>query len=659
MMAHWFADIETDGLLDEVTKLHCAVFQRMGGDAPLVATDEQELRSILDQIEPGDTIWWHNMFGFDLPCLHQLFGIEYSYSAWAGKKVSLYDTLAISRALWPDRPWGNGLEAWGEKLGIAKPQIGDWKHLSTEQYIHRCKEDVRIQEALVYRLAEEGKYSIDNLPKNLRMSNITYYLMCEQERNGVGFDSDLAKQVVAKIDRRMAEIENIVHPQLPKKTPGKGESKALTPPKLQFKKDGTPSAHAEKWFDKLEQRDDGWYGTRWGITVKLPCHRPLTDKVPMELKDQAAIKEWLMELGWKPTIWNVKKEMRNGKLEVVRDNRGREIKTSPKFHNMSGLCPNLEKLGDKVEIVRLIIEWLSLRNRRSVVLNEEKGTGWLNHPRLIIDGRLPACSSGLTNTHRQKHRIVANIPKVGERLGEEMRSLFCAKDGNVLVGYDASGLEARVEAHFTYKYDNGAYAKEILEGDVHTTNAKVFFGEDIPLDEDGKAVKEYRNPAKSGKYALTYGAQPARLAETLGIPVAKAEEVYENFWEANMSLRALKDNLERFWEGTGKKYILTIDKSKVYTRAKHSLVNALFQSTGAKIMDLAGCILAKWIEERGIPAKRVIYYHDEYAWECPPEWADEVGRLGVESIKQAGRVFKLRVPLDAEYKVGKTWAEIH
>ena len=40
-------------------------------------------------------------------------------------------------------------------------------------------------------------------------------------------------------------------------------------------------------------------------------------------------------------------------------------------------------------------------------------------------------------------------------------------------------------------------------------------------------------------------------------------------------------------------------------------------------------------------------------------FADEVGKLAVQSIKDAGSYFNFRCPLDAEFKIGKTWADTH
>jgi hypothetical protein len=488
-----------------------------------------------------------------------------------------------------------------------------------------------------------------NLPSYIQNSQRTYDLMCRQGRHGVAFNITAATELVEWIDKRMSAIAAEVEPKLPKRPLNKTEEKLWTPPKIQFKKDGTPSAAVLKWFDEVDYKFGMWCAIkrfpdgRFAQSVRLPYHSPIIDSLPMQLKHQGHLKDWFLSLGWKPTMWNLKKDKAGKPIRVD----GKAVQTSPKFHEGGRICPNLEKLGDKVDLVKPIIEWMSLRNRRSVLLNEEKGTGWLNHPRLKIDGRLPAASSGLTNTKRQKHKIVANVPRVGSLLGKEMRSLFVASEGMVMVGADASGLEARVKGHYTHKYDNGAYAKKLLdpEYDEHQENAELW----------GCS----RNDAKSPGYALQYNCQPQKFADTLGVPLKIGKEHYEAYWDHNWAVRKAIEETEREFEQNFKKYINTIDGSKVVTRHKHSVFNAKCQSTGAKIMDMAGIIAEALLKDFDIPAWRVIYYHDELQYETYPKYADEVGDVLVIAMERAGEYYNLNVPITGEYKVGTSWASTH
>ncbi|MCD4195077.1 hypothetical protein KX448_27790, partial [Escherichia coli] len=102
-------------------------------------------------------------------------------------------------------------------------------------------------------------------------------------------------------------------------------------------------------------------------------------------------------------------------------------------------------------MAKQIVKWLSLRNRRSVLdpMDEDKtDTGLLNHPRLDIDGKLPARFSGITNTGRCKHTVCANMPKPDPKvlLGKEMRGLWTVPEGYYLMGCDGSNLEGMIAA---------------------------------------------------------------------------------------------------------------------------------------------------------------------------------------------------------------------
>jgi len=487
---------------------------------------------------------------------------------------------------------------------------------------------------------------------NQRIANKAYYLMCKQERTGVCFDIKKAEKLLAYIEPEMLRIEKLVEPTLPSTTPNKGESAAFTPPKKQLNKQGTATVAAENWFDSIVfvVKDMSYYGEKFytdelNFRVKLRNYTkeetvtPLVTKIPMLLKHQEGLKNYLMDKNWKPTFWNIKKERnKQGKLVPVRVN-GKTVKTSPKFQHLGKMCPNLAILD--FDRVIYIVKWLSLRNRKGVI------EGWLSNPRLEIDSRLPTRSSGLTNTKRQKHSVVCNVPKNDPKvtLGKEMRELFIPPKGMVMVGWDASGLEARVKGHFTSKYDNGAYAKKILSEsyDEHEENAGLWNCE--------------RREAKTPGYALQYFCKLPTFCESLGLSLKEGKSKYEAYWEKNWALRLFDEDMEKQWIDNNKKFVYTIDGGKILTRARHSITNAVFQSTGAKIMDVAGLFLddmAKHLND-----ERNIYYHDEYLCSCNPEDAEELGKLGVESIIKAGQFFKLHVPLDAEYKIGKSWADCH
>lgn len=156
-MTTYFCDIEGNGLLEDITKIHCLSAKTLGGDI-WTTTNDWEYQDLFCD---GDTIIGHNFLGYDYPVLEKL-GIIKDWTTTTVtlmdgtvKQVQLIDTLAMSREYWPDNPAGHGLEAWAKKLGTYKPHIEDWHNLPIEDYIERCEEDCLTTEAVFIYLCEK------------------------------------------------------------------------------------------------------------------------------------------------------------------------------------------------------------------------------------------------------------------------------------------------------------------------------------------------------------------------------------------------------------------------------------------------------------------------------------------------------------------------
>lgn len=109
-----------------------------------------------------------------------------------------------------------------------------------------------------------------------------------------------------------------------------------------------------------------------------------------------------------------------------------------------------------------------------------------------------------------------------------------------------------------------------------------------------------------------YGAQAAKISAMLGISLEKAQAVIDAFWDSNFGLKGRREALEKFWEATGKRFIYGIDGRKIWTRSKHSLLNAYQQNGGASLFDLVGILFHYAIKNNGMyddGVRRTIYYH--------------------------------------------------
>ena len=153
----------------------------------------------------------------------------------------------------------------------------------------------------------------------------------------------------------------------------------------------------------------------------------------------------------------------------------------------------------------------------------------------------------------------------------KMRDLFVAPDGYLMLGCDAAALEGRIQAHYIIPYKGGhELADLILNGDIHQANADLW----------GCTRKE----AKSPYYALMYGAQAPKIAQTMGCTLKEAEERYNAFWGQYKPLAMFKDDITKAWESRGGKkggFLRGLDGRKLFARSAHALVNLMFQSAGS------------------------------------------------------------------------------
>lgn len=698
-MEGWVFDIEADHLYLESKKIWYMKFKTLDGKRsmslyPFRENKKDIRKSILEWVNSfsdNSLVIGHNILGYDLWMLWKFFNIEFKVGKdFIGEKpVQFVDTLYLSMFIEPDLPshslaylsGGSDAEKIDYRQGLIELGLlektakkGEEFKFFHESMVPYCDQDIEANISVFKRQVEKMKniYGNNWIVPSLRLGQKSFYLMNAQAFTGVSFDKEKAESLLVDIKEKVEIIRDEVLPLLPLRPLKKGEEKEYTTPKNPFKKNGDLSSHMLNFIEKhngILKSDNvvEFYGKNYTIVGS----KLLDVKLPMELKDQMEFKDWLLEQGWKPTMFNIQKDS-NGK--AVRDPKTKKvIQTSPKLQEQGKLCPNLEEMDNP--IIKKVVNYLSLRNRQGTL------EGWLENPRLDWDGRLSASSSGITSTHRQRHVCVCNVPKVGSLLGEEFRSLFKAEDGMAFVGGDSAALENRVTASYTFKYDNGAYADIILNGDSHSYNAVAFFPNETKgfdpssptHDKDHPNFKKWRGKAKNGLYCLLYGGQAAKLASTLGIPESKGKQAFEAFWDANPALRDFRDAVTNYWKTTGKsKYLPAIDGRMLVTRSPHSLVNQLCQSAGAIATDLALVFFDKemgglLLDERfrpyyrynGYIVKRVLYQHDEGQFECSPEIAEEIGQIFVSCIKKAGEYLKMKVALDGEYKVHVNWMGTH
>jgi hypothetical protein len=174
-------DIETDGLLDDLTKIHVMSYSP-DGNKVYHTHDYDEMRRLLLE---ADKLIGHNIIRFDIPAVENVLKIKV--------KATLIDTLALSWYLNHHRP-KHGLEGYGEDYGVPKPQIEDWNNLTPEEYAHRCDEDVKINSRLWrdlgYKLSKLYPNPID---RDKFIDYLSFKLDCAREQEALQWKLDVKK----------------------------------------------------------------------------------------------------------------------------------------------------------------------------------------------------------------------------------------------------------------------------------------------------------------------------------------------------------------------------------------------------------------------------------------------------------------------------------
>jgi len=284
---------------------------------------------------------------------------------------------------------------------------------------------------------------------------------------------------------------------------------------------------------------------------------------------------------------------------------------------------------------KVVSEYLMLQKRYAQV------NSWLEHVK--EDGRVHGrvISNGAV-TGRMTHQSpnMAQVPASHSPYGHECRSCWTVPEGKKLVGFDASGLELRMLAHYMKDED---YTNEIINGDIHTANQRL-------------AGLESRNQAKTFIYALLYGAGDEKLGSVAGGGRTTGKKLRESFLNNLPSFAALKDRVSN---ASSRGYLTGLDGRRLLVRSEHSALNTLLQAAGAIVMKKALVILDDYAKLWKLDYKIIGNIHDEVQSEVAEKDAEKFGWLAVECLKAAGLEFNLRCPLDGEYKVGTTWADTH
>jgi DNA polymerase-1 len=247
-----------------------------------------------------------------------------------------------------------------------------------------------------------------------------------------------------------------------------------------------------------------------------------------------------------------------------------------------------------------------------------------------------------------------NIP-IRRKKGEEIRKMFVASQGNVLVDADYSQIELRLLAHIA----GDPVMKEAFEQgeDIHTVTASQVFG--VPIAE---VTSLMRSRAKAVNFGIVYGISAFSLAQDIGVMPNEAKAYIASYLEKYAAVNKYMADIVASAKKQG--YVKTLFgrrrdlpelKSPNFNMrafGERVALNMPIQGTAADIMKIAMINVSNRLKAENLEAKLILQVHDELVVECPEKEAETVSMILQEEMENAA---KLSVPLIAETRTGKSW----
>lgn len=609
-------DIETDGLYDEVTKIHCLSWMNPAGFIHSTSSYEE----MANQLNTSRLLIGHDINRYDIPVLEKILGVDLSNK----KKI---DTLPLSWYLFPRR-LSHGLEAWGERFGVPKPKVDDWKNLSVEEYIHRCEEDVKIN-ALLWQEEQRQLTALYGDDYDRIVSYLSFKMQCAAEQYKVGWKLDVDK-AEAFLDQINPLIET-KHEELVASMPDVPVYKTYNPPAKPYKKDGSLSSHGQAWVARL-------------IDAGLPRDHtePLTVCVghnPPNPQSTPQLKDWLFSLGWKPAAF-----------KFVREDNGKERRIPQIRVDVDGvkeLCPSVERLAQAHPAVAALSELSVLQHRKGIV------EGFLS---TAVNGRVRAEIKGLTNTLRFRHALpCVNLPSVSKPYGADIRGMLTAD--TTLCGADVESLEATTKRHYMYPHDP-EYADLMGEEgfDEHLDLAyqagEVTQQQIKDYQAGDKTIKPIRNKFKPANYACVYGVQAITLARQTGMTVKEAQRLIDIYWERNWAVQEVSKECE-VKQVNGEKWLFNpVSRFWYQLRFEKDRFSTLNQGTGVFVFDT-------WVAKVRQKYPLTAQFHDEVVLDTRGVQPYMIKEELQKAMDKTNAALNLNVTIKIDVQFGDNYAAVH
>jgi DNA polymerase-1 len=249
-----------------------------------------------------------------------------------------------------------------------------------------------------------------------------------------------------------------------------------------------------------------------------------------------------------------------------------------------------------------------------------------------------------------------NIP-IRRELGRDIRKLFIAPAGSLLLSADYSQIELRLLAHLS---NDEAFVQAFKAGgDIHRQTAALIFEVDVAA-----VTADMRARAKTINFATIYGQGPHALSQQLRITHAEAREFIDRYFERFTGVRAYLDSCVQHARTHGfvqtifgrRRYVPEVRERNFNIRAfgERVAANSPIQGSAADLIKIAMVRVATAMRERGLEANMLLQVHDELVFEAPER---EIGALTDVVKAEMEGAADLAVPLVVDIGTGANWLE--
>lgn len=368
----------------------------------------------------------------------------------------------------------------------------------------------------------------------------------------------------------------------------------------------------------------------------------------MKSREAALIKEIMEEAGEGFNL-NSPKQLAYILFEKMGLPAGKKTKTG-----YSTAADVLEALAEEYPFVKKILEYRTLSKLISTYLDAlplliRKETGRIHssfNQMVTATGRLSSSDPNLQN-----------IPVRTEE-GKKIRSLFVPGKGyDAFISSDYSQVELRVLAHMSG--DESLINAFKNQEDIHRRTAAEVLG--IPFED---VTSQQRSHAKAVNFGIIYGISDFGLARQLGISRKEAADYIEKYFKRYPRIHAFMNEMVEKAKETGKATTLfgrTRELPDIHSKnfnrrsfAERTAMNTPIQGTAADIMKLAMIEVYRRMKQEGLKSRVLLQVHDELVAETVVEEKERVKALLKEAMES---VVSLKVPLVADVKEGRNWAE--